>query len=231
MRKKLIMAIAAISTIAVLSACNDGTSTTEAKETTTTEVKADSSNVAVKTEESMMTPINAMMDKMKTMQMTGDFDHDYASLMINHHQGAVDLSQMALSKATDAQVKTIAQTMITDHKAEIDELNKFLSSHDTTSAEHKKNTMAGHTHKEGSHTELSEGMNAMMDKMKGTTLSNNVDKDYVTLMLAHHQNAVKLSQDELSHGHHAELKKLAKKMIEDDKKEIAMFEKWLSSMK
>lgn len=168
---------------------------------------------------------------MKTMQMTGDFDHDYATLMIYHHQGAVDISEMALSKATDAQVKTIAQTMITDHKSEIEELNKFLSSHDTTSAEHKKNTTAGHTHKDGNHTELSENMNAMMEKMKGMSISNNADKDYVMLMITHHQNAVKVSEHELSHGHHGELKKMAKKMIADDKKEIAELQKWLSSMK
>lgn len=230
MNKKLMIALLAASTMAVFTACDNGSTTTETKDTTTA-MNVDSSNEEAKMDEGMMTPINAMMDKMKSMQMTGDFDHDYASLMINHHQGAIDISEMALSKASDAQVKTIAQTMITDHKSEIVELNKFLSSHDTTSAEHKKNNTAAHTHKEGNHTELSEDMNAMMDKMKGMTMTNNPNKDYVMLMLAHHQNAVKLSEDELSHGHHAELKMMAKKMIADDKKEIAAFVNWLSSMK
>jgi uncharacterized protein (DUF305 family) len=229
MNKKIMVATVATITLSILSACNDGISTSETKDTTTT-MPVDASHEATRMEVSMMSPINAMLSKIKEMQMTGDFDIDYASLMIIHHQGAVDISEMALTKASDAHVKTIAQTMITDHKTEIAELNKFLNSHDSTSAEHKKNNMAGHTHKEGNHTELSEDMN-MIEKLKGMTMSGNANKDYVMLMLAHHQNAVKLSQDEVSHGHHAELKKMAKKMIEDDKKEIEAFEKWLSSMK
>jgi len=62
-------------------------------------------------------------------------------------------------------------------------------------------------------------------------MSGNMDKDYVSIMLAHHQNAIQLSQDELAHGHHTTLKAMAKKMIADDKREIAELEKWMAAMK
>lgn len=43
-------------------ACNDGTSTSETKDTTTA-TNVSSSNMASKMDEGMMTPINAMMGK------------------------------------------------------------------------------------------------------------------------------------------------------------------------
>lgn len=179
----------------------------------------------------MMAPIATMMEKMKAMQMTGDFDLDYATLMIDHHQGAIDISEMALAKASDTQIKTMAQTMVGEHKSEIQELKKFLNNHDTSSAEHKKDKKLNHSHEGGDHNELSEDMNTMVDKMKGITLGGDANKDYAALMIAHHQNAVKLSENELSHGHHAELKKMAKKMIDDDNREIKELQKWLSAKK
>lgn len=61
------------------------------------------------------------------MQMTGDFGHDYESIMISHHKCAVDLSQMALSKAIDAsELKEVAQKMIDVDKNEIADFAKWL---------------------------------------------------------------------------------------------------------
>jgi len=74
MNKKLMTALLAASTKAVFIACDNVSTTTETKDTTTA-MNVDSSNEEAKMDEGMMTPINAMMDEMKSMQMTGDFDN------------------------------------------------------------------------------------------------------------------------------------------------------------
>lgn len=37
-----------------------------------------------------------MMDKMKSMKMSGDPDHDFAMMMAEHHQGSIDMSEIVL---------------------------------------------------------------------------------------------------------------------------------------
>ncbi len=41
----------------------------------------------------LMPAMNAMMGKMSSVKMSGDFDMDFANMMIEHHQGAVEMSK------------------------------------------------------------------------------------------------------------------------------------------
>jgi uncharacterized protein (DUF305 family) len=41
------------------------------------------------------------MAKMENMQMTGDFDLDFANMLIEHHQGAIDMSKIEVEKGAD----------------------------------------------------------------------------------------------------------------------------------
>jgi uncharacterized protein (DUF305 family) len=76
-----------------------------------------------------------------------------------------------------------------------------------------------------------ETMNKMMDKMKGMEMTGNHDKDFVMMMIPHHQSAVEMANNELSHGKKFEIKKMAQKIMEDQNKEIKEFEDWLGGNK
>ena len=168
-----------------------------------------------------------MMEEMNTMTMTGDFDLDYATMMIPHHQSAVEMAEMYLPKAKDEKIKSMAQTIITSQKKEIDELKVLIANHNTAG---KKNA---HTegHEDGERNGLMEAMNTMMDKMKGMKMSGDADKDFVIMMIPHHESAVMMSKSELSHGKHIEMKKMAQKIIEDQNMEIKQFQEWLAKTK
>jgi uncharacterized protein (DUF305 family) len=170
----------------------------------------------------MMESMNGMMGKMEAMKMTGDFDLDYANMMIMHHQAAIDMSETALAKGNDAQVKTWAQNIITTQKADIAQMETLV-----------KNYKMPEMKKEGGemHNELGETMKIMMDKMKAVNMSVNTDKDFVMMMILHHESAVTMAEDEISHGKQFELKKIAQKVITDQTKEIKDFNAWLASKK
>jgi uncharacterized protein (DUF305 family) len=71
---------------------------------------------------------------------------------------------------------------------------------------------------------------ASHDKMmKGmeVPLTGNADVDFVRNMIPHHQGAIDMAEVELAHGKNPTLKKLARKIIADQKKEIAQMEAWL----
>jgi uncharacterized protein (DUF305 family) len=67
-----------------------------------------------------------------------------------------------------------------------------------------------------------------MQKMQGMQPSGDTDKDFAMMMRMHHQSAVEMAQLELKEGKSPELKSMARKIIQSQKKEIAQFDKWLA---
>lgn len=227
MNKKTFIASAVFALL--LTACNSTTTTTDQKDSTTAASKDTTTATAQETDKGMAQPISAMMDRMKAVTLTGDIDNDFAMLMMEHHQGAVDISEMEAAKGSDSVMTAMARTMIADHKAEIEQLKSFSSNH---TAMHKNEKEAeSHEHEDGEETDLADAMKAEMHNMTDLKSTGNADRDYAMLMQAHHEAAVKMSKAEIAHGHHAKLKKMAKKMRADDEKEIKKFKEYLAGNK
>ncbi len=169
-----------------------------------------------------MQSMSSMMDKMKDMKMTGDFDLDFANMMIMHHQAAVDMSQVEIVEGTDEKIITMAKNIITAQNAEIGQLQDFIKTYKVPETKIKSDEM---------HEELAKTMKAMMDKMHTMKMTGNADKDFVMMMIPHHESAVKMAQAELLHGKQPELKKMAQKIISDQNKEIDEFKSWSSKQK
>jgi uncharacterized protein (DUF305 family) len=51
------------------------------------------------------------------------------------------------------------------------------------------------------------------------------------MMIGHHQSAVSMAKDELSHGKNIQLKQMAQKIIQEQEKEIKEFQSWLDKNK
>ncbi len=84
----------------------------------------------------------AYMDSMRNMnhammgrRMTGDADRDFASMMIAHHQGAIDMARVELQHGKDPDLKAMAQKVIDDQSREIKELQDWLSRHPPQAAQ------------------------------------------------------------------------------------------------
>ena len=65
--------------------------------------------------------------------------------------------------------------------------------------------------------------------MHDMPMSGDPDKDFAMMMKMHHQKGVEMAEMELQHGKSAEMKAMAKKIIEAQKKEIAQLDKWLGN--
>jgi len=66
---------------------------------------------------------------MAAAPMTGDVDHDFAAMMIPHHQGAIDMAKGELSYGKDPVMRRLAQEIIVDQQSEIDVMNLWLKKH------------------------------------------------------------------------------------------------------
>ncbi len=220
---KFMMPLMLAATLSLLTACNNDSNSSTTTDTATTDtttmvtthdthggdnaLTADTAQGGA----SLMKASGSMMDKMHAKAPSGDFDIDYANMMIEHHQGAIDLSQVELSQGKDEKLKSIAQQIIDKQRKEQQALRAYL----------KSAKPSGMKHGEG---ELQKSMEAMMTKMKGMQMANDVDKDFATMMIDHHQAGIAMAKLQVTHGMDSKLTKMAKAGIADHQKEIKELE-------
>jgi hypothetical protein len=64
------------------------------------------------------TAMNKMMADM-TIKPTGDIDRDFVTMMVPHHQGAIDMAQAELRYGRNEQLRRVAQQTIVTQQQEI----------------------------------------------------------------------------------------------------------------
>jgi uncharacterized protein (DUF305 family) len=69
-------------------------------------------------------------------------------------------------------------------------------------------------------------MNRMMAGMK-IKPSSNVDRDFVAMMVPHHQGAIDMAEAELSYGHNEQLRRLAQEIIAMQEQQIVVMRRAL----
>ena len=71
-----------------------------------------------------------------------------------------------------------------------------------------------------------DAMRTMMIGMHQSLPTGDTDGDFVRLMVPHHQSAVDMAKAELQYGGDPELKGMARSIIDDQEREIAMMKAW-----
>lgn len=169
-------------------------------------------------ENEMMKLMHTMVNEMHMMKMTGDTDYDFAMMMKGHHQGALNMANLALAKGTNAEVKTMAQKIKDEQTSEIAMLDMFMKMNTP------KPIVADSAH-------LKMEMMMSMEKMEQAkdlkNITGNIDNDFALLIIPHHQSAIEMAQSEIEHGKNAEMIEMAKKTVMDQTHEIIEFQGWL----
>ena len=69
-------------------------------------------------------------------------------------------------------------------------------------------------------------MHDMMVGMHRSMPTGDTDRDFIRLMLPHHQSAVDMAKAELQYGKDSDLKTLAQAIVSDQEREIALMKAW-----
>jgi uncharacterized protein (DUF305 family) len=139
-----------------------------------------------------------------------DADVTFAQMMIPHHQQAVEMAAMADGRASSGAVKDLAAKIKAAQQPEIDTMNQWLTGWGKPTAAPE----AGHG--DAGHGMMSDADMAKMMDAKGADF----DKQFLTMMIAHHEGAITMAKDETAKGSNAEAKALAEKIITDQQAEI-----------
>ena len=59
--------------------------------------------------------------------MDGNIDHDFAIMMMPHHQGAIEMAEAELNYGKDPVMRRLAQEILVDQQSEIDAMLLWLN--------------------------------------------------------------------------------------------------------
>ena len=135
MYRKLILiatliVLAAMAMLAQKHAAHSSTSTVPLPPTPSAEFTASTE----RTFDQLMGDAMSVMHKgMHSAPQTGDPDRDFVTMMIPHHQGAIDMAKVLLLYGKDPQMRRLAQEIITDQQSEIQLMQLWLKQHGANS--------------------------------------------------------------------------------------------------
>ncbi len=223
MTMKTSIAAVLLLNIFLLSACVDNRNAHEADTTTLPEAPKDSlGNPKMIMDNDLMHALSGTMAKMDQLEMSGAFDLDFASMMILHHQAAIDMCKIEIAQGRDEQIIAMAQSIQTLQTAQIEQMELFIANYKIPVVK---------TGMTGNQPILPLIMKSMMNKMNNMAMTGHTDQDFIAMMIPHHRSAVAMAENELRHGKDEELKKLAEQMIVDQNNEIEEFKAWLINHK
>ena len=155
------------------------------------------------------------------MGMMGD--QNFITMMIPHHEDAIAMADLALTRADHPEIKQLAKNIKTSQSQEIEQMRTWYKKwYGADVPKVDGNNMRGGM--------MHGGNQGMMGNMKTdlTALSKakNFDQAFIEEMIPHHQMAVMMAQHLLSNAVHPEMKKLAQAIIQAQTKEINEMQGW-----
>lgn len=73
---------------------------------------------------------------------------------------------------------------------------------------------------------MTAGMTKMNQDMSAAPMTGDADRDFVAMMIPHHQGAIDMARVELQYGKDPSMRRLAKNIVAAQKKEIAEMQRW-----
>ena len=150
------------------------------------------------------------------------YDLQFIDTMTAHHQGAIDMAQMALKNSQNDELKKFAQKIIDDQRKEIAQLKDWRDKWYAGKPAAKNMEMPG----------MADSMKMMMgDGMKKMEAAKGKEFDlmFLDMMTPHHAGATAMAKEALQKAERPEIKTLAQTIIREQEMEIKQMADWKAS--
>ncbi|MFV8050306.1 DUF305 domain-containing protein [Mycobacterium sp. 48b] len=166
-------------------------------------------------------------------EVHNDADVMFAQHMIPHHQQAVEMSDVLLAKqGIDARVTELATQIKGAQAPEIEQMQGWLKQWGNPPMP----PMPQQGHGDVGHGNMGEmpAMQGMVSETDMTALRNaqgaEADKLYLTHMIAHHEGAITMAQDEIKDGQYPAAVEMARTIVKTQQQEIDTMRQILGSL-
>lgn len=168
-------------------------------------------------------PTDLISEKSATYQkyeaLVGEeYDRSFISNMIAHHQGAVDMAELALTNAKHDELKDMANKIMSDQESEISQMK-------TWQKEWGYPISTGDDMVDHSAMDMENEMSNMMIELENKK-GDDFDRSFIKQMILHHQSAIDMASPGEKNAQHQELKDLTKEVVSAQTKEIQQMEQW-----
>lgn len=140
-------------------------------------------------------------------------DRAFAQAMIPHHESAVDMAEVARRRAEHPETRRLAGEIIRSQTAEIATLRRI------------DGTLAKDGVKPGD-LGVPEHMTGMGGDTRKLETARPFDREFIAMMVPHHEGAIRMAKVELQKGKDAGLRRLAQAIIGAQEREIAQMRSW-----
>jgi uncharacterized protein (DUF305 family) len=157
----------------------------------------------------------------KYASLKGDaFDEQYIADMLAHHEAAASMSEQAMAVAAHDELFDLASDIVQVQSSEMMKMRQWQKDwgFEITNS-------GGHMSHGGGGADMAGDMVEMMNKLKGLT-GEAYDKEFLSQMILHHQQAIDMSVDADTNAKRQEIKDLANDVITAQTAEIAQMKAW-----
>lgn len=134
-------------------------------------------------------------------------DRAFAAQMVPHHEGAVEMAEIARERGSSAFVRGLAGDVIRTQRAEIATLERA----------ERRLAAAGVAEGDLGLTDSEMGMDHDVAMLRD---ADDVDRAFLEMMLPHHEGAIAMAEVELARGGDPELRRLAQRIADAQQGEI-----------
>lgn len=148
----------------------------------------------------------------KAVAPNGEYsDVAFVDAMIPHHEGALEMAEVAPDNAEHEEIRTLAQEIVEAQEAEIEELGKI------------RDGLGGSTMKMSG--DEMEGMR-MSEDPRELAESRPFDKAFIDAMTPHHESAVEMANVALEESQNPEILSIAEDIVAGQERELSQMRQW-----
>ena len=152
--------------------------------------------------------------------MSQNIDQHFITQMIPHHEGAIEMAQIALLRSKRPEMLSLASAIIEAQQKEIDDMRGWYQEWFGTNPPSGSFGMMG--------SMRMGGMEGDVNALKSVSASD-FDREFILQMIPHHEMAIMMAGMLQASTERPEMKQLADNIIASQSREIDMMRDWLKS--
>lgn len=166
---------------------------------------------------SMMAAMQSMKPVTARTKLTGDIDRDFMTMMIPHHDAGITMSQAQVRYGKHPQLRKMAAGDVKDQRKDNASMHQYLRGWRVATK-----PVASGSPSTAMLNDMRE-MDAATARMK---MTGNQDRDFIEMMIPHHEAAIEMARTEMQSGRDARVKKVAKGIFDGQSKDVKDMKSW-----